>query len=197
MAIRLTQHIDLLPLHFCPTALKPKLFQPGKRWQVCEEHDFAEVRRVTFASGDARQVSVIVEKPSPKRPEPQTPFGNSNAGTADSRIASHFDSRPESAARTQKTKAPQTLSSHGTPLSNNPPPKTAHNHSTFCSALGQRPVVIRFVTQSHSSRRKSRSHRVAFVPIVSTSPPHLEPPDYFLPWCSVPVMHLGGKFFRV
>ena len=82
MAIRLTQHIDLLPLHFCPTALKPKLFQAGKRWQVCEEHDFAEVRRVTFASGDARQVSVIVEKPSPKRPETQTPFGNSNAGTA-------------------------------------------------------------------------------------------------------------------
>jgi hypothetical protein len=36
---------------------------------------------------------------------------------------------------TQKTKAPQTLSSQGTPLSNNPPPKTAHNHSTFCSAL--------------------------------------------------------------
>jgi hypothetical protein len=81
-----------------------------------------------------------------------------------SRIVSHFDARPESAARTQKTKAPQTLSSHGTPLSNNPPPKTAHNHSTFCAALAQRPVVIRFVTQSHSFRRKSRSLRVAFVP---------------------------------
>jgi hypothetical protein len=153
---------------------------------------------VTFAKGDARQVSVIVEKPSPKRPEPQTPFGNNNAGTANSRIASHFDARrPESEARTQKTKASLTFSSHGTPLSNNPPPKTAHNHSTFRSALAQRPVVIRFVTQSHSSRRKSRSLRVAFVPIVSTSPPHLESPDYFLPWCSVPVMHLGGKFFHV
>jgi len=114
-----------------------------------------------------------------------------------SRIVSHFDARPESAARTQKTKAPQTLSSHGTPLSNNPPPKTAHNHSTFCSALAQRPVVIRFVTQSHSSRCKSRLTPSSLRPVVSTSPPHLESPDYFLPWCSFPVMHLGGKFFRV
>ena len=151
---------------------------------------------MTFANGDARQVSVAVEKPSPKWAEPKLPwetFRNRNVGTANSRMVSHFDARPESAARTKKTKAPHTLSSHGTPLSNNPPPKTAHNHSTFCSALAQRPVVIRFVTQSHSFRRKSRSLRVTFV----TSPSHLESPDYFLPWCSVPVIHLGGKFFRV
>jgi|ERR1017187_4514342 hypothetical protein len=107
--------------------------------------------------------SLVPNGQSPKLPSET--FRNRNVGTAKSRMVSHFDACPESAARTQKTKAPQTLSSHGTPLSNNPPPKTAHNHSTFCSTLAQRPVVIRFVTQSHSSRRKSRSLRVAFVPM--------------------------------
>jgi hypothetical protein len=53
------------------------LFQAGKYWQVWEEHHFAEVRGVTFANGDARQVSVVaVEKPCPKWAEPKTPFGN-------------------------------------------------------------------------------------------------------------------------
>jgi hypothetical protein len=60
MAIKLTQDIELPPLHICPTCLKPKLFQAGKNWQVCEEHHFAEVREVTFANGDARQISVTV-----------------------------------------------------------------------------------------------------------------------------------------
>ncbi len=57
--------------------------------------------------------------------------------------------------------------SHGTLLrSISPPPKAAHNDLTLCSAFAQRPVVIRFVTQSHLSSGKSRSLRVAFVPIV-------------------------------
>ena len=62
--------------------------------------------------------------------------------------------------------APDSVS-HGTLLrSISPPPKAAHNDLTLCSAFAQRPVVIRFVTQSHLSSGKSRSLRVAFVPIV-------------------------------
>jgi hypothetical protein len=76
MAIKLTQHVDLPPVYICPTCLKPTPFQAGEHWQVCEEQHFAEVRAVTFANGEARQVSVPVEKPSPKWAEPKTPFGN-------------------------------------------------------------------------------------------------------------------------
>jgi hypothetical protein len=56
--------------------LKPTPFQAGEHWQVCEEHHFAEVCAVKFANGEARQVSVPVEKPAIKWPEPKTPFGN-------------------------------------------------------------------------------------------------------------------------
>jgi hypothetical protein len=50
------------------------------------------------------------------------------------------------AQRPPKTKAPQTLSSHGTLLrSISPPPKAALNHLTLCSAWPQLPVVTRFV----------------------------------------------------
>jgi hypothetical protein len=86
---------------------------------------------------------------------------NNNAGTANSRSTSHFDARrPESEARTQKTKASQTLSSHGTPLSNNPPPKTAHNHSTFRSALACYPksLLQAQITLTASSLRPHRQH---------------------------------------
>jgi hypothetical protein len=76
MTIKITQHVDLPPVYICPTCLKPTPFQAGEHWQVCEEQHFAEVRAVTFANGEARQVSVPVEKPSPKWAEPKTPFGN-------------------------------------------------------------------------------------------------------------------------
>jgi hypothetical protein len=36
--------------------------------------------------------------------------------------------RDDTGMASAKTKAPQALSSHGTPSSNNPPPKTALNH---------------------------------------------------------------------
>jgi hypothetical protein len=75
MTIKLTQHIDLLPVYVCPTCLKPTPFQAGEHWQVCEEHHFAEVRAVTFANGEARQVMVPVEKPVIKWPEQDTSFG--------------------------------------------------------------------------------------------------------------------------
>jgi hypothetical protein len=48
-------------------------------------------------------------------------------------------------ASAHERKRPRLLSSHGTPLSNNPPPKTVLNHLTFCSAWAQLPVVTRFV----------------------------------------------------
>jgi hypothetical protein len=76
MTTKITQHVDLPPVYICPTCLKPRPFQAGEHWQVCEEHHFAEVRAVTFANGDARQVSLPVEKPAPKWAEPETPFGN-------------------------------------------------------------------------------------------------------------------------
>ncbi len=75
MTIKLTQHIDLLLCMSCPTCLKPTPFQAGEHWQVCEEQHFAEVRGLTFANGEARQVMVPTEKPAPKWAEPATPFG--------------------------------------------------------------------------------------------------------------------------
>jgi len=75
MTIKITQHVDLPPVYICPTCLKPTPFQAEEHWQVCEEHHFAEARAVTFANGDARRVSVPVEKPAPKWAEPETPFG--------------------------------------------------------------------------------------------------------------------------
>ena len=74
MTIRITQHVELPPVYIRPTCLKPTPFQAEEHWQVCEEHHFAEVRAVTFANGDARQVSFPVEKPVIKWPEPETPF---------------------------------------------------------------------------------------------------------------------------
>jgi hypothetical protein len=75
MTIKLTQQVDLPPVYICPTCLKPTPFQAGECWQVCEEQHFAEVRGLEFANGEARQVSVAVEKPAIKWPEPQAPFG--------------------------------------------------------------------------------------------------------------------------
>ena len=75
MTIKITQHVDLPPVYICPTCLKPTPFQAEEHWQVCEERHFAEVRAVTFANGDAREVSVPVEKPAIKWPEPKTSFG--------------------------------------------------------------------------------------------------------------------------
>jgi hypothetical protein len=74
MTIKLTQHIDLPPVYICPTCFKPIPFHAAERWQVCEEHHFAEVRAVTFVNGEARQASVPVEKPVMEWPEPKTPF---------------------------------------------------------------------------------------------------------------------------
>jgi hypothetical protein len=76
MGIKLTQHVDLPPVYICPTCLKPTPFQIGEHWQVCEEQHFAEVRAVTFANGEARQVSVQVEKPDQEWRKPVTDFGN-------------------------------------------------------------------------------------------------------------------------
>jgi hypothetical protein len=75
MGIKLTQHVDLPPVYICPTCLEPTPFQIGEHWQVCEEHHFAEVRAVTFANGEARQVPVQLEEPDIKWPEPKTRFG--------------------------------------------------------------------------------------------------------------------------
>jgi hypothetical protein len=76
MTIKITQHVDLPPIYICPTCLKLTPFQIGEHWQVCEEHHFAEVRAVTFASGDARRASVSDEETTPpKWAEPTTPFG--------------------------------------------------------------------------------------------------------------------------
>jgi hypothetical protein len=66
--------IDLPPVYICPSCFKPTPFHAAERWQVCEEHHFAEVRAVTFVNGEARQVSVPVEKPAIKWPEPKAPF---------------------------------------------------------------------------------------------------------------------------
>jgi hypothetical protein len=74
MTVKITQHIDLPPIYRCPSCLKPTPFQAGKKWQVCEEHHFAEVRAVTFANGEARQVSAPVDDGDIKWPEPTTPF---------------------------------------------------------------------------------------------------------------------------
>ena len=74
MTIKITQHVDLLPVYVCPICLKPTPFQAGEHWQVCEEHHFAEVRAVMFVNGEARLVSVPSEKPAPKWAEPETPF---------------------------------------------------------------------------------------------------------------------------
>ena len=51
MTIKVTQHIDLLPVYICPTCLRLTPFQAGEHWQVCEEQHFSEVRRLTFANG--------------------------------------------------------------------------------------------------------------------------------------------------
>lgn len=75
MTIKITPHIDLPPVYICPTCLKPTPFQAGEHWQVCGEQHFAEVRGLTFANREARQVVVPVEKPAPKWAEPKTPFG--------------------------------------------------------------------------------------------------------------------------
>ena len=76
MAIKITQHVELPPVYICPTCLKPTPFQAEEHWQVCEEHHFAEVRAITFANGEARQVSVQVEKPDQEWRKPVTDFGN-------------------------------------------------------------------------------------------------------------------------
>lgn len=74
MTIKLTNHIDLPPVYICPTCLKPTRFQAGERWQVCEEHHFAEVRGLTFAT--ARPVNLWFPLRSRSRwAEPETPFG--------------------------------------------------------------------------------------------------------------------------
>jgi hypothetical protein len=75
MTIRITQHVELPPVYICPTCLKPTPFQVGEHWQVCEERHFAEVRAVTFANGEDRQVSVPVEKPAIKWAEQDNSFG--------------------------------------------------------------------------------------------------------------------------
>lgn len=51
----------------------------------------------------------------------------------------------EGATHTNES-APHSVESWGAPSFDQPPPKAAHNHPTLCSALAQRPVVIRFVT---------------------------------------------------
>ena len=75
MTIKMTQHIDLPPVHICPTCLKPTQFQAGEHWQACEEQHFAEVRGLTIANGEARQVMVPVEKPATKWPEAHNRLG--------------------------------------------------------------------------------------------------------------------------
>jgi hypothetical protein len=75
MTIKLTQHIDLPPVYVCPTCLKPMPFQAGEKWHVCEENHLTASRGLTFANGEARIVSVPIEKPATKWPEPTTPFG--------------------------------------------------------------------------------------------------------------------------
>jgi hypothetical protein len=76
MTIKLTQHVDLPPVYLCPTCLKPTPFQAGEHWQVCAEQHFAEVRGLTFANGEARQVMAPVDKPPQKWPEQDGSYGN-------------------------------------------------------------------------------------------------------------------------
>jgi hypothetical protein len=76
MTIKITQHIDLPAVYICPTCLKLTPFQLGEHWQVCEEHHFAEVRAVTFANGEARKVSALVEERDHEWRKPVTDFGN-------------------------------------------------------------------------------------------------------------------------
>lgn len=76
MTIKLTQHIDLPPIYFCPTCLKPTPFQAGEHWQVCEEKHLTASRGLKFANGEDRQVPVPIEEPIRKWVEPKTPFGN-------------------------------------------------------------------------------------------------------------------------
>ena len=64
------------------------------------------------------------------------------------RRASDISAECLSSVRTDhpsKNESAPDSSSHGTPLSNNPPPKTALTHLTFCSARAQLPVVTRFM----------------------------------------------------
>jgi len=76
---------------------------------------FCAARGMTFANGDARQVSVVaVEKPSPKWAEAKTPSGT--------------------CLQRKNESAPDSFES-GDALVEQSSPKTAHNHSTFCSAL--------------------------------------------------------------
>jgi hypothetical protein len=67
----------------------------------------------------------------------------------------------------RKTKAPQTPSSHGTPLSNNPPPKTALHHRTFSSLLAQLPLVTRFVLPTVIHRTSDHVERY----VLKSEPP--------------------------
>jgi hypothetical protein len=76
MAITLTQHIDLPPMYVCPTCLKPTpFFGLGDIGRSVRSTVSLEVRGLTFANGEARQVSVSVEGPAIEWPEPETPFG--------------------------------------------------------------------------------------------------------------------------
>jgi hypothetical protein len=76
MTIKITQHIDLPPIYICPTCLKPMPFQAGEKWQVCEENHLTASRGLTFANGEDRQVSVLVDDPPQEWQKPVTDFGN-------------------------------------------------------------------------------------------------------------------------
>ena len=76
MTIKITQHIDLPPIYICPTCLKPMPFQAGEKWQVCEENHLTASRGLTFANGEDRQVSVLVDDPPQEWRKPVTDFGN-------------------------------------------------------------------------------------------------------------------------
>ena len=76
MTIKITQHIDLPPIYLCPTCLKPMPFQAGEKWQVCDENHLTASRGLTFANGEDRQVSVLVDGPPQEWRKPVTDFGN-------------------------------------------------------------------------------------------------------------------------
>ena len=51
-------------------------FQAGEKWQVCEENHLTASRGLTFANGEDRQVSVLVDGPPQEWRKPVTDFGN-------------------------------------------------------------------------------------------------------------------------
>ena len=111
---------------------------------------FCAASGMTFANGDARQVSVVaVEKPSPKWAEAKTPSGtfrNRNVGTAKSRMVSHFDAHPESAAYNAKNESAPDSFESGDALVEQSSPENCSQPLDVLLRIGA--VVIRFVTQS-------------------------------------------------